>query len=145
MRPVRLSSLAALDLQEARDGFDRREAGLGDRFLESVERTLERISTNANQYQVALLDLHRAPIRPFEYSLWYRVLPDESIVTLVAHPLPRKSLFFRVTGGKRPPAPAAGLSMPASHAPGAHVAALSDRRDLSLARRRALRIEPTQS
>jgi hypothetical protein len=25
---------------------------------------------------VALLDLHRAPIRPF----WYRVLPDESIV-----------------------------------------------------------------
>lgn len=46
-----------------------------------------------------MLDLHRAPIRPFQYSLFYRVLPDESIV----------------------------------------VAALSDRRDLSLARRRALR------
>jgi len=59
---------------------------------------LERISQNAEQYQVALLDLHRAPIRPFQYSIWYRVLPDESIV----------------------------------------VAALSDRRDLSLARRRAL-------
>ena len=102
-RPVRLSSLAALDLQQARNWFDQREAGLGDRFLESVEQTLERISTNAEQYQVALLDLHRAPIRPFPYSLWYRVLPDESIV----------------------------------------VAALSDRRDLSLARRRALRIEPT--
>ena len=102
-RPVRLSSLAALDLQQARNWFDQRQAGLGDRFLESVEQTLERISTNAEQYQVALLDLHRAPIRPFQYSLWYRVLPDESIV----------------------------------------VAALSDRRDLSLARRRAIRIEPT--
>lgn len=102
-RPVRLSSLAALDLQQARDWFDQREAGLGDRFLESVEQTLQRISTNADQYQIVLLDLHRAPIRPFQYSLWYRVLPDESIV----------------------------------------VAALSDRRDLSLARRRALRIEPT--
>lgn len=102
-RPVRLSSLAAQDLEEARTWFDQREAGLGDRFLASVEQTLERISTNADQYQVALLDLHRAPIRPFQYSLWYRVMPDESIV----------------------------------------VAALSDRRDLSLPRRRALRIDPT--
>jgi hypothetical protein len=102
-RPVRLSSLAAQDLEEARTWFDQREAGLGDRFLASVEQTLERISTNADQYRVALLDLHRAPIRPFRYSLWYRVMPDESIV----------------------------------------VAALSDRRDLSLPRRRALRIDPT--
>ena len=102
-RPVRISSLAARDLEQARNWFDQREAGLGDRFLASVEQTLERISKNADQYQIALLDLHRAPIRPFQYSLWYRVLPDESIV----------------------------------------VAALSDRRDLSLARRLALRTEPT--
>lgn len=103
-RPVRLSGLAALDLQQARDWFDEQEVGLGDRFLASVAQTLERISTNADQYQIAVLDLHRAPIRPFQYSLWYRILADESIV----------------------------------------VAALSDRRDLSLARRRALRIEPTE-
>ena len=103
-RPVRLSALAARDLQQARDWFDGQEEGLGDKILGSVERALERISKNAEQYQVALLDPHRAPIRPFQYSLWYRILPDESIV----------------------------------------VAALSDRRDLSLARRRALRsIDPT--
>ena len=64
-RTVRLSNLAALDLQQARDWFDQREPGLGDRFLESVEQTLQRISTNADQYQIALFDLHRAPIRPF--------------------------------------------------------------------------------
>ena len=96
-RLVRLSSLAALDLQEAREWFDRREPGLGDRFLASVEHTLKRISENADQYQIALRDLRRAPVRPFQFSLWFRVLPDESIV----------------------------------------VAALSDRRELSLARRRA--------
>jgi hypothetical protein len=77
---------------------------LGDKFLGSVEQTLDRISRNPEQYQVALLDLRRAPIRPYKYSLWYRVLPDESIV----------------------------------------VAPLSDRRDPSMARRRALRtVEPT--
>jgi hypothetical protein len=45
-RPVRLSSLAALDLQQARNWFDQREAGLGDRFLESVEQAIERISAS---------------------------------------------------------------------------------------------------
>jgi toxin ParE1/3/4 len=101
-RPVRLSSLAARDLQQARDWFDGQETGLGDKFLASVEQALEGISRNPETYQVALLDLRRAPVRPYKYSLWYRLLPDKSIV----------------------------------------VAALSDRRDPSLARRRALRIEP---
>jgi len=43
---------------------------------------LDRISKNAEQYQVALLDLRRAPVKGFQRSLWYRVLPDESIVAL---------------------------------------------------------------
>jgi len=102
-RPVRLSALAARDLQEARDWFDSREPGLGDTFLERVNDTIRRISENPLQYQVAVLDLRRAPVRRHRFSVWYRVLPDESIV----------------------------------------VAALSDRRDVSLARRRAIRkVEP---
>jgi hypothetical protein len=68
-RPVRLSALAAQDLQQARDWFDAREAGMGDKFLNSVEDALDRISRNAEQYQIALLDLRRAPVRPFNYSL----------------------------------------------------------------------------
>jgi len=102
-RPVRLSALAARDLQEARDWFDSREPGLGDTFLERVNDTIRRISENPFQYQVAVLDLRRAPVRRHRFSIWYRVLPDESIV----------------------------------------VAALSDRRDISLARRRGIRkVEP---
>jgi hypothetical protein len=42
-RPVRLSALAARDLQQARDWFDGQEEGLGDKFLASVEDTLERV------------------------------------------------------------------------------------------------------
>ena len=78
--PVRLSSLAALDLQQARDWFDAREPGRGDTFLERVNETITRISNNPDQYQLALLDLHRAPVRMFKYSVWYRVLPDSSVV-----------------------------------------------------------------
>ena len=60
-RAVRLSALAARDSQQARDWFDRQEQGLGDTFLERVNETIQRIATNPEQYQLALLDLHRAP------------------------------------------------------------------------------------
>ena len=62
-RPVRLSALAALDLQKARDWFDAREPGLGDTFLERVNETINRISQNPEQYQVTIADLHRARSR----------------------------------------------------------------------------------
>ena len=102
--PVRLSALAADDLQQARDWFDQREPGLGDTFLERVTDTITRISQNPNQYPVAVADLHRAPVARHQWSVFYRILPDESVV----------------------------------------VACLSDRRDLALARRRAIRpLEPT--
>ena len=56
-----LSALAAQDLQRARDSFDARQAGMGDKFLNCVEDALDRISRGAEQYQIALLDLRRAP------------------------------------------------------------------------------------
>jgi hypothetical protein len=68
-RPVRLSALAARDLQEARDWFDSREPGLGDTFLERVNDTIRRISENPLQYQVAVLDLaarSRPSTSPFD-------------------------------------------------------------------------------
>jgi hypothetical protein len=103
-RPVRLSALAALDLQQARDWFDAREPGLGDTFLDRVNETIAKISQNPEQYQIAIADLHRAPIPKHRWSVFYRILPDESIV----------------------------------------VACLSDRREPSVAQRRALRrVEPT--
>jgi DNA-binding CsgD family transcriptional regulator len=44
-RPVRLSALAALDLQQARDWFDARERGLGDTFLDRVNETIAKSPT----------------------------------------------------------------------------------------------------
>jgi hypothetical protein len=41
--PVRLSALAALDIQQAREWHDAQEPGLGDRFLQRVNETMTRI------------------------------------------------------------------------------------------------------
>lgn len=97
------TALALKDLDQARAWFDQQERGLRDTFLNSVNGTIQRLAQNPEQYQVKLLDLRQAPVRPFKHSVRYYLSGDVSVV----------------------------------------VACLSDRRDLALARRRALRIEPT--
>lgn len=98
-RPVEVGALALKDIEQARAWFETQERGLGDAFLDSVNSTIQRLAQNPEQYQVKLLDLRQAPVRPFKHSVWYYVSGDGSVV----------------------------------------VACLSDRRDLAVARRRALR------
>jgi len=60
--------------------YESREPGLGNRFVQQVRDTIERIAQNPFQYQVAIDDARRARVRRFPYAVWYRVLDDESVV-----------------------------------------------------------------
>ena len=51
--PVRLSALAALDIQRAREWHVAREPGLGDQFLQRVNETMTRIGQNPLQYRTS--------------------------------------------------------------------------------------------
>jgi plasmid stabilization system protein ParE len=94
-RPVVIGALAERDIREARAWFEEREPGLGDQFFERVKETVRRIASNPEIYRTVFGDARRAPVKSFQYSVWFRIAPDASIV----------------------------------------VACLSDRRDLSLAKR----------
>jgi plasmid stabilization system protein ParE len=102
IRVVRVTPLAEADIASAQDDYEARERGLGNRFVEQVRSTLNRIGQNPFQYQVVTgtREHRRAPVHTFPFGIWYRVEPDESVV----------------------------------------VACLAHRRDLSVARRRTLRI-----
>jgi plasmid stabilization system protein ParE len=78
--PVRITPLAETDIASAQDSYESREPGLGQRFVEQVRVTVNRIADNPLQYQVAFEDARRAPVHVFPYALWYRVLEDESII-----------------------------------------------------------------
>jgi len=78
--PVRLSALAALDIQQAREWHDAREPGLGDQFLQRVNETMTRIGQNPHQYPTIIEDVRRANLRQFKYGVWYRVKVDGSVV-----------------------------------------------------------------
>jgi hypothetical protein len=74
--PVRLSALAALDIQQAREWHDAREPGLGDQFLQRVNETMTRIGQNPHPYPTIIEDVRRANLRHFKYGVWYRVKVD---------------------------------------------------------------------
>jgi len=78
--PVRLSALAALDIQRAREWHDAQEPGLGDQFLQRVNETMMRIGQNPHQYPTIIEDVRRANLRQFKYGVWYRVKVDGSVV-----------------------------------------------------------------
>ena len=83
--PVRLSALAALDIQQAREWHDARESGLGDQFLQRVNETMTRIGQNPHQYPTIIEDVRRANLRQFKYGVWYRVKVDGSVVVACLH------------------------------------------------------------
>ena len=61
--PVRLSALAALDIQQAREWHDAQEPGLGDQFLQRVNETMTRIGQNPHQYPTIIEDVRMANLR----------------------------------------------------------------------------------
>jgi plasmid stabilization system protein ParE len=83
--PVRLSALAAADIQQARDWHDAKEPGLGDTFLKRVDEAIARISKNPFQYASVIADVRRANLKQFQFGVWYRIKTDGSVVVACLH------------------------------------------------------------
>jgi hypothetical protein len=81
-RPVRVTSIAESDIARAQDDYEAREPGLGNLFVEQVRSALSRIGQNPFQYQIVrdAFGSRRAPVHQFPWSVWYQVMPDESVV-----------------------------------------------------------------
>jgi plasmid stabilization system protein ParE len=79
-RPVRITTQADGNIAKAQDWYEQRDPGLGTRFVLAVRDTTNRIASNPFTYQIAIEDARKAPVHGFPYGVWYRVLPDESVV-----------------------------------------------------------------
>jgi len=78
-RLVRITAIAEADIAKAQDYYESRETGLGNRFVTHVRDTIARIAQNPFTYQIAIEEV-LPRVADFPYGVWYRVLPDESIV-----------------------------------------------------------------
>ncbi len=86
MRDIRILPAVLQDIAEAAAWYDEDGySGLGDRFIATFYSHLSDIRENGEIYRKAYLDFHKILIRPFPYSVFYKLHEDSWIVTLVIH------------------------------------------------------------
>ena len=64
---VRKVPLAEQDALEAAIWYEERQLGLGDEFLNEVDRAVETLSESALLHQIRFADVRRAPIHRFKF------------------------------------------------------------------------------
>lgn len=67
---------AKLEVIEAQDWYEREESGLGAQFRAGIDHQVERIIEHPLHFPRMLADVHRAKLRRFSYSLFFRSLGD---------------------------------------------------------------------
>lgn len=73
------------DVAGAYDWYERREPGLGEDFLRSVEACIGAIQRHPEMYPAAIDGFRRAPIRRFPFEIFYESTADRIIIYSLFH------------------------------------------------------------
>ena len=85
MIEVIFTPAARSEIVEAQDWYEAQQSGLGTRFREQLQATVIRMAENPYQFPVALQDVHRARLRKFPYSLFFRIETNTLVVIACFH------------------------------------------------------------
>jgi plasmid stabilization system protein ParE len=73
------------EIDDAHEWYEQRQSGLGQDFLDEVERVLAEITANPARYAFADADIREGPLHRFPYAVYYRVLPNRIRILAVYH------------------------------------------------------------
>lgn len=93
-RRLSIHEAAEAEINEAADFYDARIPGLGDTFLDEIERAIGRISEFPEAAPLIQGRVRKRSIAKFPYSLVYSVRPDEIRILAVAHQK-RRPFYWR--------------------------------------------------
>ena len=83
---VRKLPLAEQDALDAAIWYEERQPGLGEEFLDEVERAVRALSESALQYSTRFADVRRAPIHRFKfYGINYVIREQEVWILAIFH------------------------------------------------------------
>jgi hypothetical protein len=74
------------DLSGAANDYD--EAGgkvLGDRFIQCFYSTIRRVSSTAEAHRLVYGDFRQTLLQPFPYKLYFRIVADDIVFSLLIH------------------------------------------------------------
>ena len=76
---------AEADLIAARDWYDGKGAGLGDRFLDSVADAMREVEENPARSPLYYQNFRRVLLQSFPYKIFFQVIEQRVIVFRVLH------------------------------------------------------------
>ena len=82
---LRLRSDVEEEIGAAAKWYESESNGLGNRFLDEVKNSLNRISESPLMYQLIRKYTRRAKLRHFPYVLFFLVNVDEIVITGLRH------------------------------------------------------------
>jgi len=86
MRPVRILPDVLGDIADAPAWYDEEGyVGLGDRFIQTFEAYLPHIEESGAIHRTVYRDFRKILIKPFPYTVFYRLHSGDWIVALVIH------------------------------------------------------------
>jgi plasmid stabilization system protein ParE len=73
------------ELEEVYHWYESQKPGLGDDFLDSVDKLLNQICRMPESYPAIHRDIRRSVMKRFPYAVYYRIVSRRVIVTAVFH------------------------------------------------------------
>ncbi len=99
MKPVRFTPPALNELTDSAAWYESQEIGLSDRFRQECEHQLslirERPASFPVIHEIAAVQVHRALLSRFPYSLIFLELEEEIRIVAVAHQKRRPAYWLR--------------------------------------------------
>ena len=83
--PVVVTPGARDDIDDAHDWYENQQAGRGDAFLDELRDQLDRIGQSPHQYGLVNRNTRAALLPVSKYVVYYRIGPNEVVVTAVQH------------------------------------------------------------
>ena len=72
MRRIEVDSAAKADIKRAFVWYENQREGLGEKFVQRVRESIERIAANPEGYAKVIGEARKSELRQFPYSLWLR-------------------------------------------------------------------------
>jgi len=76
---------ADLDIEETYIWYETLSLGLGKRFFDNIQNTIEYIITNPYMFQVVYKRIRRALVNKFPYGIYYIVENEKVIIIGILH------------------------------------------------------------
>ena len=99
---TRFTIAAQLELEEAREWYEGRSEGLGDRFVQTVREAVEKIEVMPNAWQRLGGDARRYRLDGFPYDVAYAIRSDGIVIVAIGH-LRRRLAYWRARLARRLP------------------------------------------